>query len=340
MRKMGLIATAALLMAGLLFWNRTHNDIALPSVTESLSQIIPPHPLSIEGMRKGDYPGSEITYEATLSAQPSYNQYIVSYRSDNYRIQSLLTVPRNNQPENGFPVIIFNHGYIPPEEYRTTERYVAYVNSLVAAGYVVIKPDYRGHGESEGNPEGAYYSPAYTRDVLNAVSSVKTLDFVDPDRIGMWGHSMGGHIVLRSMVVNPDIKAGVIWGGVVASYQDMMSNWNRSRPWQPSEREQATRRSGRQTFIEQYGSPEQNKVFWDSISPITYVSDVSGPMQIHHGLADDVVPHQFSQSLHEALESAGKISEYFTYQGGDHNLSGADFNIAMRRTVDFYKQHL
>jgi uncharacterized protein len=340
MRKMGLIATAALLMAGLLFWNRTHNDIVLPSVTESLSQIIPPHPLSIEGMRKGDYPGSEITYEATLSAQPSYNQYIVSYRSDNYRIQSLLTVPRNNQPENGFPVIIFNHGYIPPEEYRTTERYVAYVNSLAAAGYVVMKPDYRGHGESEGNPEGAYYSPAYTRDVLNAIASVKTLDFVDPDRIGMWGHSMGGHIVLRSMVVNPDIKAGVIWGGVVTSYQDMMSNWNRSRPWQPSEREQATRRSGRQTFIEQYGSPEQNKVFWDSISPIAYVSDVSGPIQIHHGLADDVVPHEFSQSLHEALESAGKTSEYFAYQGGDHNLSGADFNIAMQRTVDFYKQHL
>ena len=46
----------------------------------------------------------------------------------------------------------------------------------------------------------------------------------------MWGHSMGGYITLRAMVIDADIKAGVIWAGVVASYPDLVERWNRQRP--------------------------------------------------------------------------------------------------------------
>jgi dipeptidyl aminopeptidase/acylaminoacyl peptidase len=298
------------------------------------------HPLSIEAMRQEKYVGSELIIETTLPAKPSYNQYVASYVSDGFKQFGLLTVPKGEMPDGGYPAIVFNHGYIQPEVYRTTERYVAYVDALAAAGFVVFKPDYRGHGNSEGNPEGAYYSTAYTRDVLQAMESMKKFEEVNPERIGMWGHSMGGHITLRSMVVVPDIKVGVIWGGVVASYQDMTTNWNRSRPWQPSDRERTTRRSGRQTFIDQYGSPEQNGEFWNSISPITYVKDISGPVQIHHGLADDVVPALFSKRLYEAMTIANKTVEYYEYPGGDHNLSGADFGVAMGRTVEFFRKYL
>ncbi len=129
---------------------------------------------------------------------------------------ALLTVPQGEPPATGWPAIIFNHGYIPPEVYRTTERYVAYVDGFARNGYVVFRADYRGHGFSEGEARGAYGNPDYTIDVLNGLASVKRLDYVDPDRIGMWGHSMGGYITLRAMVTSPDIKAGVIWAGVVA----------------------------------------------------------------------------------------------------------------------------
>ena len=47
-------------------------------------------------------------------------------------------------------MIVFNHGYIPPAEYRTTERYVAYVDGFARNGYIVFRPDYRGHDQSEG----------------------------------------------------------------------------------------------------------------------------------------------------------------------------------------------
>lgn len=323
------------------FWlNRFFPGQVSPIPVEEATASAKLHPLTIEAMRQETYQSRELIIEETLSADPDYSRYIASYVSDGFKQFGLLTVPIGEAPADGYPAIVFNHGYIQPEVYRTTERYVAYVDALATAGYVVFKPDYRGHGNSEGNPDGAYYSTAYTRDVLHAMASLKQLNDVNPERIGMWGHSMGGHITLRSMVVVPDIKAGVIWGGVVASYQDMMTNWNRSRPWQPSEREQATRRSGRQTFIEQYGSPEQNSEFWNSISPIAYVGDVSGPIQIHHGSDDDVVPALFSERLYEAMTAANKTVEYFEYPGGDHNLSGADFGVAMQRTVEFFKQNL
>ena len=80
----------------------------------------------------------------------------LSYLSDGLRIYGLLTVPIADKPKNGWPVVIFNHGYIPPTQYRTTERYVAYVDRFAGNGYIVFKSDYRGNGLSEGQPEGSY----------------------------------------------------------------------------------------------------------------------------------------------------------------------------------------
>lgn len=110
-----------------------------------------------------------------LRDKNNYHQYIGSYLSDGLKIYGLLTVPLENPPPGGWPTIIFNHGYIPLDQYVTTERYQAYVNAFAQNNYVVFKPDYRGHGKSEGNPEGAYYSPVYTIDDLNAIMPVKKL---------------------------------------------------------------------------------------------------------------------------------------------------------------------
>lgn len=296
-------------------------------------------PLSIESMRKQQYPGSEITIEETLSSGSNYDRYLTSYRSDDLKIYALLTVPQGEKPATGWPVVVFNHGYIPPAEYRTTERYIAYTDAFSSNGYILFRPDYRGHGDSEGVPEGGYYSPSYTVDVLNAVASIKKRTDVDINRIGMWGHSMGGHITIRSMVVTKDIKAGVIWGGVVSSYQDMAENWRRSVPWQPSQREQITRRPGRQTLIDKYGDFKKNPEFWQSISPIYHVADISGPIQLHHGTLDEEVPLLFSERLDEAMRKAGKTVELYPYEGDDHNLSG-NLGIALQRSVEFFDTYV
>src|SRR3989344_6808559 len=85
-------------------------------------------PLTIENLRKGEYPGSEIMVEQTLGSGSNYERYIVSYKYEGLKIFALLTIPNGTPPENGWPAIIFNHGYIPPTQYRATERYVAYTD--------------------------------------------------------------------------------------------------------------------------------------------------------------------------------------------------------------------
>lgn len=294
-------------------------------------------PLTIENLRRGNYPGSEITIEQTLGSASNYKQYIASYQSEGLKIYALLTVPEGEKPKSGWPVIVFNHGYIAPSVYRTTERYVAYVDGFARNGYIVFKPDYRGHGDSEGTPTGAYGSNGYTIDVLNATSSIKKFKDADPNRIGMWGHSLGGFITLRNMVVRKDIKAGVIWGGVVASYPDLISRWRRGNITRPPLPPGAT--SWRQSLIEKYGTPQENPQFWASISANSFVKDISGPLQLDHGEADTSVPVEFSETLANQLKEAGKTVELYTYSGTDHNLSQS-FNLAMQRSIDFFDKYV
>lgn len=308
------------------------------SILENFGEgITEPHSLSIESLRKGNYPGSEMIIEETLDPGSNYQRYIASYKSDGLKIYGLLTIPNGDILESGWPAIIFNHGYIPPTEYRTTERYVAYVDGFAKSGYVVFKPDYRGHGNSEGEPTGVYGSNGYTIDVLNAVSSVKKLPYVDAQSIGMWGHSLGGFITLRNMVVSNNVKAGVIWAGVVGSYPDLLNNWRRTT-FSPPPLPTGARR-WRQTLIEQYGTPEKNPEFWNSISANSYLADISGPLQLHHGTADVSVPVEFSEKLAEQMKRAGKDVELYTYPGDDHNLT-TYFGTAMQRSVEFFDKYL
>ena len=225
------------------------------------------HPLQIDAMRSRDYPGSDIVIEHVLDPGVNYNRYYVSYLSEGLKIYALMTVPNGEKPATGWPVIIFNHGYIPPDVYRTTERYIAYVDQIARNGYIVFKSDYRGHDRSEGTRRAACTrSPTTPIDVLNAVASVKRYPEADPNRIGMWGHSMGGYITLRSMVITADIKAGVIWGGVVAPYPDLFTRWN------PGGGYTAPAPGSWVYSLEQtYGSVETNPGFWKSISANGYL---------------------------------------------------------------------
>ncbi len=321
------------------------------TVTEAPTATLTPAPtpsptplnsLSISYLRELKYPGSDITIEQALTPGSNYSRYIVSYRSDGLNIHALMTVPKSAKPKTGFPVIIFNHGYIPPEQYRTTERYVAYVDNLARAGYLVFKPDYRGFGNSEGKPEGAYYSSAYAVDVLNALSSIKKYPEANAAKIGMWGHSMGGNISLRDLVVDiKDIKASVIWSGVVGSYDQLLNQWHRASPWTPSEREIAGHvTSIRQNLVNQYGTPQTNPNFWQSIDPTYYLADVTTPIQLHTGGNDQEVPPAFSVSLYDKLKGLRKTVEYYNYPGGDHNISSPNFELAMERTITFFDKYL
>jgi dipeptidyl aminopeptidase/acylaminoacyl peptidase len=145
---------------------------------------------------------------------------------------------------------------------------------------------------------------------------------------------MGGYITLRSMVVTKDIKAGVIWAGVVARYPDLFTRWNwGARP--------TTADPGSWVYsLEQaYGSVETNPDFWISISANGYLRDLNGPIQLHHGTGDADVPWEFSQMLHDEMVQANQTVELYLYEGDNHNISN-NFGLAMQRTIEFFDRYL
>lgn len=91
--------------------------------------------------------------------------------------------------------------------------------------------------------------------------------------------------------------------------------------------------------MQQYGTPEQNPQFWNSISANSYLKDISGPIQLHHGIADISVPVGFSEKLNEQLKADEKLSELYTYPGDDHNIS-FNLNLALQRSVEFFDKYL
>lgn len=290
--------------------------------------------LAIPTMRARPYPGSPIMVEQRLAPGINYNRYLVSYRSDDLKIFALMTVPLGTPPPTGWPAIIFNHGYIPPTLYSPTERYEAHIDALARNGYIVFRPDFRGHGASEGSAAGGYTGPAYTIDVLNAVAAMRAYAAADPARIGMWGHSLGGLLTLRSMVIDQSIKAGVIWSGVVVAVPDFLTLLDFSPTPIPTSVFQF-----RDQLYREFGTPQTNADFWDTLSPNNFLGDLSGPLQLHHGTGDDVVPVLFSAMLADQVAAAGQSAELFTYSGDDHNLT-VNFDTAMARTVRFFDEQV
>ena len=318
------------------------SDTPVPTVPPTATATATPeHPLMIEVLRQGEYPGSDIVFERTLDPGDNFGRFVVSYLSEGNKIFALMTVPWGLKPDSGWPVIIFNHGYVRPDLYRTTERYIDYVDYFARNGYIVFRSDYRGHGSSEGVANGPYSSPDYTIDVLNGMASVKMYPEADPARIGMWGHSMGGHLTLRSMVVSDEIKAGVIWAGVVGAHPDLFARAltpeDPSHTPTPSSTRWPTR--WRTRLLDSFGTRDENPAFWDSISANAYLDQISGPLQLHHATTDSTVPVAVSELLQKQMEEAGEASELFLYEGDNHNIA-VNFYTAMGSSLDFFDKHV
>ena len=303
--------------------------------------ILSPEPfaeLTIPYLRSRSYQSS--LGQLNQAAQSTeFTTYLTSYDSDGLQINGLLTQPAGEMPEGGWPAVVFIHGYIPPSTYRTDEKYEDYVRYLARSGFVVFKIDLRGHGVSDGEAGGAYYSGDYIIDTLNARAALQAADFVNADKVGLWGHSMAGNVVLRSMAAQPDIPAGVVWAGAVFSYADFGELGIDDNSYRPPS-SPSTRTSRRQELFDTHGRFDEDSVFWQQVDPTNYLSDLQGAIQLHHAQNDEVVNIEYSRRLVEQLQNAQVPHQLYEYSQGGHNISGISFSAAMQRTVDFYWEQL
>ena len=319
-------------------------SISSPISSDILKNVIPtptPFPfreLTIPYLREREYKSN--LGELILSHETTnYTAYLTNFDSDGLRVNGLLTKPKGEQPEGGFPAIIFVHGYIPPSQYNTREDYASYVDFLARNGFVVFKIDLRGHADSEGEAGGGYYSSDYIIDTLNAYAALQSSGFVKKDAIGLWGHSMAGNVIMRSMAAKPEIAGVAIWSGAVYTYEDQRKYGINDSSFQRSQLPtQALNR--RQRLFEEVGSPSATSEFWQQVVPINYLKDLKGAIQVHHALDDNVVNIGYSRDLMELLDATSVPHALFEYSSGGHNITGISFTQAMQRTVDFFKESL
>jgi dipeptidyl aminopeptidase/acylaminoacyl peptidase len=310
---------------------------AKPSTTPDV-QTTALNPLTIAAMRDRAYPASTLTQLRSDGDQGGYVNTMVSFVSDGLTEDALMSTPDRARPAAGWPVIVICHGYIDPRTYRTDDAsYAQFIAAFARAGYLVLKPDYRGHGQSQGVPEGGYLSPVYTYDVLNLVSTLRADPRVDPSRIGLYGHSLGGYEALRAMVVSRDVRAVTFMAGVVGSLDDIFFHW--PQPVQPTPPPPPVQQQVARSVIASNGTPQTQPDFYNRASPINYVAASTAAVQINMDVADSEVPKLFSDHLDAALVAAGRSVQYLTYPGDDHQFT-ANRTAVLANMVAFFRAHL
>lgn len=150
---------------------------------------------------------------------------------------------------------------------------------------------------------------------------------------------MAGNVVMRSFAAKPEIPAVVIWAGAVYSYTDFREYGIADASYQPPQTSSERVRK-RQQLIDMYGQPEEGSFFWQQMAPTNFLPDLKGAVQIHHATNDPVVNIGYSRNLMGSLDKTTVPHELHEYASGGHNLSGAVFNEAMQKTVEFFKKYL
>ncbi|MEU4293844.1 alpha/beta fold hydrolase [Kribbella sp. NPDC026596] len=286
---------------------------------------VAPHPVSLQALMAKKYNGRNLRRGRVLLRNAAYTRYHVTYTSGSLTISGIMNVPTTPGPH---PALVLNHGYIDPAVYTNGRGLMREQDYLARRGYVVLHTDYRNHAQSSDDPRSELdLRLGYTEDVINAVLALRTSQYVDPDRIGLLGRSMGGGITYNLLVAQPGlVKAAVVFAPVSS---DAIDNFNR---WVRNERPIAT------TILRAYGEPSRNPTFWRNLSAVNFFDRVTEPLLIHHGESDSTCPIAWSRESLAALKAAGKNATMYTYPGEEHAF-GPAWPTSMARTVTFLKQH-
>lgn len=256
-----------------------------------------------------------------------FTRYLIRYPSDGLNIYGFADIPND---EELHPVIIALHGYIDPAIYNTLDYTTHYADAMASAGYIVLHPNLRGYRPSDDGEN--LFRVGMAIDVLNLIALVQSqsgagaadpLRTALPDRIGLWGHSMGGGITTRVLTVTDAVKAAVLYAAMSG---DEQKNYEAILQW-----------SGQTRGLEELNVPVEALT---RISAMYYFGNINAAVSIHHGTIDEVVPLDWSVTTCDQLTSLGKNVECIYYEGMPHTFYGTGNEQFTQNTVRFFDQYL
>jgi dipeptidyl aminopeptidase/acylaminoacyl peptidase len=254
---------------------------------------------------------------------------------DGLSVPGWLFVPKGLDRGKKHPAIIWVHGDGINQNYdgwhvqRNYAVYYSFHQRLLQEGYVVFAPDYRGSiGYGRDWRNGVYMDVGGNdaKDAWMAANYLKTLPYVDRDRIGIWGLSYGGFFTLIAMTDQPTLfRAGIDVAGVVdyvMYYGDPYhGDWTVGR----------------------IGTPEENPKVYANASPISHIDRLARPLLVLHGTADINVPFLESVWLMDEVLKKGKgdLVSFMIYPGEFHYFEREHvLRDAWRRVDEFFATYL
>ncbi|HLF91036.1 MAG TPA: alpha/beta fold hydrolase [Anaerolineales bacterium] len=300
-----------------------------PTVTEIPTLSPTPDPYwtyTMEYLTGREYGNGNLDILEVLADNTYFTRYAIRYPSEELMIYGFLDVPKAEGPPGPgpYPFIIALHGYIDPAIYTTIDYTTGYADALARAGYIVLHPNLRGYPPSDEGDN--LFRVGMAIDVLNLIGIVQQNDWEgtplengDPSRLGLWGHSMGGGIATRVMLVSPEVDAVVLYAAMSG---DEKQNWEAIHGW-----------SGGQRGLEELSVLEEEL---PRISPAFFFEWLTAPVSIHHGRVDELVPLRWSVATCDALMELGKNVECWYYENMPHTFYGEGDQLFVTRTIQFF----
>ena len=247
-------------------------------------------------------------------------------------IPGYLFTPKDLVPGKKYPGLVMVHG---GNHTQLSQDWFPLIEEAVRRGYVVMYPEYRGssgHGESIYNDN---YGVWDLTDVRAAGAFLAGQEFVDASRLGIFGHSRGGMLSMRTLQEDPQrFKAAVD----VAGLKDMVAFMS----YKTDARRQAI------ADDPNYGGklPNQDLAAYIGVSPAFFVEKIETPILVLSTTGDTTVPYQLhNKRFVEALKAYGKVHEAHLYEEAygrhgfifDDNAAAID---ARRRTFEWFAKYL
>lgn len=282
---------------------------------------------TIESLENTSFTGSTISLETPLATTSAFTTYTFSFMTQGKKATGVATIPSGSPPAGGFPVIVQIRGYIDPASYKPGDGTKRSAEVYATNGYLSLAPDFLGFGGSD-MPSSDIFEERFERytTVLDLIPSITTLKMANGSKMGLWGHSNGGQIVLTVLEILGKPLPAALWAPVtrpfpysILYYTDEAEDYGKSL------------RKNLATFESDYDT--------DKYSIHTYIDRLTGPIIFHQGTADEAVPKRWSDVFVQELTEQGTTIEYYVYPDADHNMKGS-WNAVVARDVEFFSKQL